>query len=85
MTFQQSNDLLQHLPDAAFCAIDEEMTGIRIGRLSKDDTPKQRYISVKEVPEHYAIVQVGICLFHRNPEYTDDDSMAAEYLVVRWI
>ena len=73
--------MIQHLPDAAFVAIDEEMTGIQIGRLSKDDTPAERYASGKQVPERYAIIQVGICLFLPNPEY-HEHNMAAEYLVV---
>jgi poly(A)-specific ribonuclease len=64
---EQSNDLLQHLPTAAFIAIDEEMTGISIpgtGRPPKEQAPFQRYSTLKQVPERYAIIQLGICLFH---------------------
>jgi poly(A)-specific ribonuclease len=80
--FQQSNDLLQHLPTAAFIAIDEEMTGISVnGRPSKDDTPEQRYLKHKQVPEKYSIVQVGIALFHQHPEYPAGPQ---EFLVRRY-
>jgi DNA polymerase III epsilon subunit-like protein len=64
---EQSNDLLQHLASAAFVAIDEEMTGISIpgtGRPPKEQAPFQRYSLLKQVPERYAIIQLGICLFH---------------------
>jgi hypothetical protein len=74
--------LIQHLSEAAFVAIDEEMTGIQMGRLSKDDTPAERYASSKQFPERYSIIQVGICLFLPNPEYSHEHNMAAEYLVV---
>jgi hypothetical protein len=69
---QQSNDLLEYLPSAAFVAIDEEMTGISLPgwkRPKKDDTPAERYNSLKKVPERYTIIQVGISLFHANPMY----------------
>ena len=51
---QQSNDLLRHLPTAAFIAIDEEMTGISVPpgvqgqpsvRPPKDATPARCYDS----------------------------------------
>jgi hypothetical protein len=74
--------LIQHLPESVFVAIDEEMTGIQTGRLSKDDTPAERYASSKPFPERYSIIQVGICLFLPNPEYSHEHNMAAEYLVV---
>lgn len=69
-------------------AIDEEMTGIRIGRLSKDDTPEQRYLAVQEVPQRYSIIQVGVCLFTKNPDYLEsqvqvDYPTPAKYIVVR--
>lgn len=81
---EQSNDLIQHLPESVFVAIDEEMTGIQTGRLSKDDTPAERYASSKPFPERYSIIQVGICLFLPNPEYSHEHNMAAEYLVRRY-
>lgn len=60
------------------------MTGIRIANqhFGKDDVPAKRYQTNKQVPERYSIIQVGICLFHPNPEYHHQDNMAAEYLVV---
>jgi poly(A)-specific ribonuclease len=64
---EQSNDLLKHLPTAAFIAVDEEMTGISMpgtGRPPKEQAPFQRYPILKQVPERYAIIQLGICLFH---------------------
>ena len=51
---QQSNDLIRRLPSAAFVAIDEEMTGISMPntpRPRKDQTPNERYESLKAVPE----------------------------------
>jgi poly(A)-specific ribonuclease len=79
---QQSNDLLQHLPTAAFIAIDEEMTGISLnGRPSKDDTPEQCYLKTKAVPEKYAIIQVGVALFHQHPDYPEGQH---EFLVRRY-
>jgi poly(A)-specific ribonuclease len=68
LTLQQSNDLLKHLPTAAFVAVDEEMTGISIpgsGRPLKDHSPSQRYPILKQAPERYSIIQLGVCLFHR--------------------
>jgi poly(A)-specific ribonuclease len=80
--FQQSNDLLQHLPTAAFIAIDEEMTGISVnGRPCKDDTPEQRYLKNKQVPEKYSIIQVGVALFHQHPDYPEGQH---EFLVRRY-
>jgi hypothetical protein len=56
------------LSSAAFVAIDEEMTGITLpgqGRPRKDQSPSQRYEeALKQVPEHYSIIQLGISLFH---------------------
>jgi len=97
---EQSNDLLKHLPTAAFVAIDEEMTGISLpgsGRPSKDDTPSQRYENIKTVPERYAVIQLGVALFHEHPDYqtkkkeapseegsSSDVKSEAEYLVRRY-
>eukprot|EP00531_Pseudo-nitzschia_arenysensis_P014315 CAMPEP_0116148296 /NCGR_PEP_ID=MMETSP0329-20121206/18278_1 /TAXON_ID=697910 /ORGANISM="Pseudo-nitzschia arenysensis, Strain B593" /LENGTH=664 /DNA_ID=CAMNT_0003644413 /DNA_START=67 /DNA_END=2064 /DNA_ORIENTATION=+ len=74
---EQSNDFIRHLPNASWIAIDEEMTGIQLPdgefkRLSKDDSPADRYPSLKAVPERYAIIQLGICLFeHRASKQTE--------------
>ncbi len=74
---EQSNDFIRHLPNASWIAIDEEMTGIQLPfgeskRLSKDDSPAYRYPGLKPVPERYAIIQLGICLFeHRTSRETE--------------
>lgn len=43
------------------------MTGISLpgtGRPPKEQPPSQRYSVLKQVPERYAIIQLGVCLFH---------------------
>lgn len=65
---QQSNDFLKHLPTAAFVSIDEEMTGISIpstNRPSKEATPEARWEHLKQAPERYSIIQLGVTLFHQ--------------------
>lgn len=65
LRLQQTNDLLLHLPDADFVAIDEEMTGIQLphsGRPRKEQPPSERYAAQKLVPERYSIIQLGIAL-----------------------
>ncbi|KAL7514124.1 hypothetical protein ACHAXN_012702 [Cyclotella atomus] len=72
-------DLLIHLPTASYIAIDEEMTGIRINhkKPNKAELPGERYTnSWKGVPERYGILQVGIALFHKNPDYRAKSSAA---------
>jgi poly(A)-specific ribonuclease len=78
ITLKQSNDLIRHLPSAAFVALDEEMTGITLpsvaaaggNKPAKDETAQQRYQAhLKPVAERYSMVQLGICLFHQHPEY----------------
>ena len=57
-------------------AIDEEMTGISLpgsGRPNKTETPADRYLELKEVPERYSIIQLGVSLFHWIPEDEDED------------
>ena len=74
---EQLRDLLLHLPTSSFVSIDEEMTGIslpgsRNSRPNKVELPSERYTKLlKEVPERYAILQVGVALFHKNPKYKD--------------
>ena len=74
---EQLSDLLLHLPTASFISIDEEMTGIslpgsRNSRPNKVELPSERYTRLlKGVPERYAILQVGVALFHKNPKYKD--------------
>lgn len=69
---EQTNDLLQHLPTAAFIAIDEEMTGITVPgtpRPAKEQPPSALYAStLKYVPERYSIIQLGVVLFHATSE-----------------
>jgi len=69
---KQTNDLLQHLPTAAFIAIDEEMTGITVPgtpRPAKEQPPSALYAStLKYVPERYSIIQLGVVLFHATSE-----------------
>ena len=69
------HDFLTYLPTASFIAVDEEMTGIRIhqcGRPNKAELPSERYRSNwKSVPERYGILQAGVALFVRNPDYDD--------------
>jgi len=70
---EKSQDLIDRLPTAAYAAIDLEMTGITIpgtGRPTRDDTPQDRYPKLRPVPERYSIIQVGVALFHENPDYT---------------
>mmetsp|Transcript_32385 Transcript_32385/g.65944 ORF Transcript_32385/g.65944 Transcript_32385/m.65944 type:complete len:772 (-) Transcript_32385:3612-5927(-) len=77
---EQLRDLLVHLPTASFVSIDEEMTGIslpgsRNSRPNKVELPSERYTNLlKEVPERYAILQVGVAVFHKNPKYKDPSS-----------
>ncbi|CAJ1945089.1 unnamed protein product [Cylindrotheca closterium] len=62
----QSNDLIQRISNAAWIAVDEEMTGISLPgtpRPSKADTPADRYSTLKKVSERYSIIQLGLCLF----------------------
>ena len=86
---EQSNDFIRNLKDASWIAIDEEMTGISLPhgeakRLSKDDSPEDRYPSLKPVPERYAIIQLGICLFEHNSSSSTETSDEASFHVRRY-
>lgn len=86
---EQSNDFIRHLSNASWVAIDEEMTGISLPhgeskRLSKDDAPEDRYPSLKPVPERYAIIQLGICLFEHNSSRSTEISDKASFHVRRY-
>jgi hypothetical protein len=77
---QQSNSFIQHVGNASFIALDEEMTGITppagMGKpIAKDETPAERYMNLKLVPERYAIIQLGICLFERKDVGESSDSV----------
>ena len=41
---------------------------------SKDDTPTKRYELLKQIPERYSIVQLGICLFEQRKDEDEDDN-----------
>lgn len=61
--------MLRHLPSADFIAIDEEMTGISIPgspRPRKDRTPTERFDELRQPPERYSIIQLGVSLFETN-------------------
>jgi len=38
-------------------------------RPTRDDTPEERYDKVREVPERYSIIQIGVAVFEENPDY----------------
>jgi len=86
---EQSNDFIHHLQHASWIAIDEEMTGISLPhgeskRLSKQDSPADRYPCMKLVPERYAIIQFGICLFEQKSSTETEKSDAASFHVRRY-
>ncbi|RNF27607.1 putative ribonuclease [Trypanosoma conorhini] len=51
-----------------FYAFDEELTGINTAELPETitDTPEESYRAKRAVASRYNIIQVGICLFHRD-------------------
>jgi hypothetical protein len=64
--------LIQLLPSAAYVALDLKVTGMNIPNFTKTnrfDRPEERYVQSKIIPERYSIVQVGISLFHENPNF----------------
>jgi len=87
---EQSNDFIRHLPNASWIAIDEEMTGISLPpaetkRLSKEHSPTDRYPSIKLVPERYAIIQFGVCLFeHKSSRETETSNEASSFHVRKY-
>eukprot|EP00536_Pseudo-nitzschia_multiseries_P005152 jgi/Psemu1/323770/estExt_fgenesh1_pg.C_930042 len=86
---EQSNDFIRHLPNASWIAIDEEMTGIQLPsrdskELSKEDSPTNRYPTLKLVPERYSIIQFGICLFEHKFSGETETSDAASFHVRRY-
>eukprot|EP00980_Cylindrotheca_fusiformis_P001724 scaffold397_cov111-Cylindrotheca_fusiformis.AAC.2 len=83
---QQSNDLIRRLPTASWIAVDEEMTGISLPdakRPRKDDTPSDRYSSLKLASERYSIIQLGICLFEEAGTSTSSDGIETMKFHVR--
>ena len=52
------------------------MTGINLpgsGRPRKDESPSEKYSELKQVPERYSIIQLGVSLFEKVPEEEDED------------
>lgn len=84
----QSNDLIQRISNAAWIAVDEEMTGINLPntpRPCKSDTPADRYSTLKKVPERYSIIQLGLCLFEEaGITATPDGGERMSFHVVRF-
>lgn len=69
---EQSDELIQLLPSAAYISLDLKVTGVNIPNFSKPnkfEKPEERYAQSKRIPERYSIVQVGISLFHENPSF----------------
>lgn len=61
-------DLL--LPTCRFISIDEETSGIKWSKeteFSSADTVQQRYLKMRVISTQYKIIQIGVCLFHDNP------------------
>eukprot|EP00038_Savillea_parva_P031262 m.84309 g.84309 ORF g.84309 m.84309 type:complete len:635 (-) comp9591_c1_seq3:2059-3963(-) len=56
-------DLEAALPDAAFVAIDFEMSGIGAWRQNKEDTAQDRYTTMRATVDKYTIVQFGVAVF----------------------
>lgn len=86
---EQSNDFIRHLSTASWIAIDEEMTGIQLPPgdskgLSKEDSPADRYPTLKLVPERYSIIQFGICLFEHKCSRETNTTDAASFHVRRY-
>jgi len=86
---EQSNDFIRNLPNASWIAIDEEMTGISLPpgesrKLCKDESPTDRYSTMKLVPERYSIIQLGICLFEHKSSQETHTSDAASFHVRRY-
>lgn len=85
---EQSNDFLRHLPGASWIAVDLEMTGIQVPnskRPSKEEPPSERYRnSLKEVPERYSIIQLGICLFHQAGTVETEAANGAQFMVRKY-
>ena len=66
-----ATELERLLPSCAFYAIDEEMTGIMLNKEtapSVGDVCERRYAKMRRVVAEYTLMQVGICLFHQQPD-----------------
>ena len=77
-----ADELESLLPTAAFVAIDEEMTGIMLDKSTAPnagDTVERRYQKMKRVTEEFNLMQVGICLYHREVDGDDSRLIARPY------
>lgn len=73
--------LLGSLPSASFVALDLEMTGINLGQgndESPKDTVEQRYTKRRRAAASYGIIQVGLCLFEREPAQASTRSASGD-------
>ncbi|KAG8341151.1 hypothetical protein TRVL_08018 [Trypanosoma vivax] len=64
-----------------FYAIDEEMTGINVADKPESitDTPEETYRAKREAASRYSIIQVGICLFHKDDDTNCGSAKKASY------
>ncbi|KEG05913.1 putative ribonuclease [Trypanosoma grayi] len=71
---------VQLLQTCDFFSFDEEMTGINTPDLPEciTDTPEESYRAKSTVASRYNIIQVGICLFHKEKDATK--SAPAQYI-----
>ena len=51
------------LPPSSASTSNSKTTSSSNNKFRKDDTPAKRYKLLKKIPEHYSILQLGICLF----------------------
>lgn len=66
---QESIRFLKKLKRTDLISIDLEMTGIHgTEKLSRTDTPMERYIKTYKIPSEYQIIQIGISLFQKKKE-----------------
>mgnify|MGYP000017377075 CR=1 FL=1 len=88
VTASNFNSLLPAITDAlstaSFVSVDLEMSGITppkgTPRTHLEDTPQERYEKLKDIPETYAILQLGLTLFHEvRSDDSDSDSSEDEH------
>lgn len=67
------------LKTCSFYAFDEEMTGISVPEVNQNatQTPEESYQSRREAASRYGIIQVGISLFHRDEESSNQGKYIA--------
>lgn len=52
--------------------------------LSKDDSPAHRYSSIKQIPERYSIIQLGVSLFEQTSVTETAQGDASSFVVRRY-